>query len=562
MRELRAVALSEDGGYLVLADANGRSDAEQFRVPVDDRLRSALRGARRSEVRTESALTPREIQARLRAGETAADVARAAGIPVERVERYEGPVLAERARVVQEARAALLPKDPGGAPGRPLGEVVDARLLAGQDDPEAAQWDAWRRVDGIWLVQLTSESRCARWTWDPVVRRVRPHDDAARALVAPDPADGQAAGLAPAANAPAAARQSPPALALVPDPMRERAPVEPRPATAPATEARPRYAQPAPFPAAEYPEAQGPAAEHPPYPAMPYPAAPYPPAAFPAAPAPPERLYPAAHQPAARYPSAGYPAEHQPPQDGAGPVTGAPGGPYQDPLGYPQPPRPDRYAGPAGGTVGFADPAGTPPPVRQEPRGGYPSERPAPAGYPPVPAHDAEDRPFAPFPGDPYAAEPTGAHPFGREPFDEPFPTGPFETGVGRAEPAGPAGPPPAAGPFRFPAPEHPAAGARFGQPPADDLDLGVPFAPPAGRPPRPAATHRPARPPALDPRPTRPLEGRRWPERDDTDLDLGMDADLFDEPADHLSPPRPAVPRPATAPPRAATAPPRPVPP
>ncbi|WP_131792726.1 septation protein SepH, partial [Candidatus Protofrankia datiscae] len=186
MRELRAVALSEDGGYLVLADTAGGPDAEKFRVPVDDRLRATLRGARRNEVRQESALTPREIQARLRAGETTAEVARVAGIAVERVERYEGPVLAERARVVQEARAALLPKDPGGAPGRPLGEVVDARLQAVQDDPENAQWDAWRRVDGIWLVQLTSESRCARWTWDPVVRRVRPHDDAARALVAPE----------------------------------------------------------------------------------------------------------------------------------------------------------------------------------------------------------------------------------------------------------------------------------------------------------------------------------------------------------------------------------------
>ncbi|SQD96318.1 MULTISPECIES: septation protein SepH [unclassified Parafrankia] len=212
MRELRAVALSEDGGYLVLADAAGRADAEQFRVAVDDRLRAALRGARRSEVRAESALTPREIQARLRAGETAADVARAAGIPVERVERYEGPVLAERARVVQEARAALLPKDPGGVPGRPLGEVVDARLLSVQDDPDTAQWDAWRRVDGIWLVQLTSDSRCARWTWDPVVRRVRPHDDAARALVAPESAE-------PPAPQPAQppVRAAGPALTLVHD---------------------------------------------------------------------------------------------------------------------------------------------------------------------------------------------------------------------------------------------------------------------------------------------------------------------------------------------------------
>jgi hypothetical protein len=227
MRELRPVALSEDGGYLVLADTAGGADPEKFRVPVDDRLRAALRGARRSEVRQESALTPREIQARLRAGETAAEVARVAGIPVERVERYEGPVLAERARVVQEARAALLPKDPGGAPGRPLGEMVDARLLAAQDSPDGAQWDAWRRVDGIWLVQLTSESRCARWTWDPVVRRVRPHDDAARALVAPETPVEPPPAPAPLAGQSGGPRPSGPALTLVQEPAAASVPSMP-----------------------------------------------------------------------------------------------------------------------------------------------------------------------------------------------------------------------------------------------------------------------------------------------------------------------------------------------
>ncbi len=262
MRELRAVALSEDGGYLVLADAGGRTDGEQFRVPVDDRLRAALRGMRRSEVRTESALTPREIQARLRAGETAAEVARAAGIPVERVERYEGPVLAERARVVQEARAALLPKDPGGVPGRPLGEVVDARLIVAQDNPAAAQWDAWRRVDGIWLVQLTSDSRCARWTWDPVVRRVRPHDDAARALVAPESAEQPP----PPPPAPPVLRAAGPALTLVSDQGLPATPAQPTVAAAPPPAApqepmvRP-HVQPTAFPAA--PAAAYPAEDRP-----------------------------------------------------------------------------------------------------------------------------------------------------------------------------------------------------------------------------------------------------------------------------------------------------------
>lgn len=226
MRDLRPVALSDDGSHLVLADAAGGTDAEQFRVPVDERLRAAMRGVRRDNSRPESALSPKEIQARLRAGESAADVARAAGVPIERIERYEGPVLAERARVVGEARSALLPKDSGGVPGRPLGEVVDNRLLSAQDDPTAAQWDAWRRVDGIWLVQLTSESRCARWTWDPVVRRVRPHDDAARILVAPEPLPEAAPPTAPAPAAPVATPR-PPALTLVSEPT---APT-PRPVT-------------------------------------------------------------------------------------------------------------------------------------------------------------------------------------------------------------------------------------------------------------------------------------------------------------------------------------------
>ncbi len=88
--------------------------------------------------------------------------------------------------------------------------------MAAQDNPDGAQWDAWRRVDGIWLVQLTSESRCARWTWDPVVRRVRPHDDAARALVAPETPVEPAVSPQPAPSA--AVRPAAPALTLVQQP--------------------------------------------------------------------------------------------------------------------------------------------------------------------------------------------------------------------------------------------------------------------------------------------------------------------------------------------------------
>jgi len=539
MRELRAVALSEDGGYLVLAEAGGRAEAEQFRVPVDDRLRAALRGARRSEVRTESALTPREIQARLRAGETAADVARAAGIPVERVERYEGPVLAERARVVQEARAALLPKDPGGAPGRPLGEVVDARLMAGQDNPEAAQWDAWRRVDGIWLVQLTSESRCARWTWDPVVRRVRPHDDAARALVAPEPLD-----VAPAASAPPSAqgaaalppaRQGSPALTLVQDPSQPSAgarPLAAQPTVFP-PEQRPRYPQPASFPDPGYLDSPG-AVGPPPGTGQPM-------APFPTAPAHQEPRYPAPHSPAARYPAEPVPGAARQRGDDreralGDQVLGRPAERYQDPAAYQAAgPRPEHYA-----------PA-------EYPAEHYPPEMPVPAPYPTSPPPGGEvprSRPVAPFSGERFADDRLGDPSF-VEHRDEPFM-------AGHVEPAGSITQPPAAA-YRF----QDLAPGRGDQAPAlgpnPEVDV---FGPPVIRPPRPAAAHRPAIPPALDPRPTRPLEARRFQEHDDLDLD----ADLFDEPADRLDAPSPAagrpLPRPATAPPRAAVAPPRALPP
>ncbi|ERK63851.1 PF11268 domain protein, partial [Propionibacterium acidifaciens F0233] len=54
----------------------------------------------------DSALTPREIQSRIRAGESPDDVARAAGVPVDGIEGYAAPVLAEREHMAEMAQAA------------------------------------------------------------------------------------------------------------------------------------------------------------------------------------------------------------------------------------------------------------------------------------------------------------------------------------------------------------------------------------------------------------------------------------------------------------------------
>lgn len=197
MRELRALGLTDDGKSLVLVDLSRGAEGERFRVAADERLRAALRSgtpravAQQAETRVESALSPREIQARLRAGATADEVAKAAGIPVGRVQRYEAPILAERARVVSEARRASAPGPHRNTPGRPLGALVDDRLNQEGVEPETVAWDAKRRPDGTWLVTLAMEEdgpARATWSWDPQARRVRAADPGATEILAPMPA--------------------------------------------------------------------------------------------------------------------------------------------------------------------------------------------------------------------------------------------------------------------------------------------------------------------------------------------------------------------------------------
>src|SRR5258708_4058108 len=130
MHQLRLVAVSEDGSYAILA-VPGRGG--RFSLPIDDRLRTVARGqfARLAqyEIEVENPLRPKEIQDRIRAGETAEEIADAAGVPIERVRRFEGPVLAEREYRAQEAQRATVRSPGDSGPGPPLGATVAQRLL-------------------------------------------------------------------------------------------------------------------------------------------------------------------------------------------------------------------------------------------------------------------------------------------------------------------------------------------------------------------------------------------------------------------------------------------------
>ncbi|GAA0794033.1 septation protein SepH [Spirilliplanes yamanashiensis] len=199
MRPVRFVALSEDGQALVLADEVGRLLA----LPIDERVSGAMggdhAGAPASSPTSHAhdmvpSLSPRDIQARIRSGESAEEVARIAGVPVDRVLRYAGPVLQERAMLAQHARRTRLKTSDTGAP---LAEVVDSRLAQHGIDTEKISWDAFRREDGTWRIVATWPSgkatAQAAWDLDKTRQLVAPHDDMAQYLCAerPTPILGQ-----------------------------------------------------------------------------------------------------------------------------------------------------------------------------------------------------------------------------------------------------------------------------------------------------------------------------------------------------------------------------------
>jgi hypothetical protein len=190
MRNLRLVGLSSDGRQVVYVDDAG----VEFFAPADERLRAALRGDRarlgQLEIEMDSALRPRDIQARIRAGDTPDSVAALAGVPVERIMPYCVPVLAERRHVAETAGRCHVRRANSDGQSRRLGEVVAERLRSRGIDLETIEWDAWRRDDGRWsleLAYLSGEShRTASFVFDQAGQYSLADDDEARWLTGED----------------------------------------------------------------------------------------------------------------------------------------------------------------------------------------------------------------------------------------------------------------------------------------------------------------------------------------------------------------------------------------
>lgn len=173
MAHLKFAGVSGDGVRLLLLDDQGA----EFSLDITPRLRAALRGdaprTGQMEIKMDSTLRPRDIQARIRAGETPEAVAEAARTNVDKIMSFVAPVLAERRHVADRAQRANVRRPAGGEPAtgsRALGDAVEAHLRACNIDPLIAEWDAWRREDGRWTISATfaatARTGTGRFTFD------------------------------------------------------------------------------------------------------------------------------------------------------------------------------------------------------------------------------------------------------------------------------------------------------------------------------------------------------------------------------------------------------------
>jgi hypothetical protein len=186
VRELTFISVSEDGSTLLL----GSTDGAQFSVPLDERLQSAIRRDRsghRAPVILEGA-SPRDIQNRIRHGQSPEDIEATTGLELERILRFAGPVLAERAHVADQAKEVSL-RDTGHE--RTLNAIVTDALTLGGADLDGVEWDAWRRDDTHWSVLVSWEpvdlvaegATAALFSFEPTDRTIESDDPASAWLL-------------------------------------------------------------------------------------------------------------------------------------------------------------------------------------------------------------------------------------------------------------------------------------------------------------------------------------------------------------------------------------------
>ena len=183
--DLRLTGKSADGAELELVDQVGN----QYSLRISDTLRATVNQPRLSAVSNFEEVvttTVKEVQARLRGGESIDSISRTTDWSVEKIDNYAGPILQERAFIISQALATQIRREPHA----PYLETAVANQLAPRGvDMNTVEWNTHRLPDGNWELTLyyplrdgsPSEAKGeAVWLFNLGRRSLSAHDDGAR----------------------------------------------------------------------------------------------------------------------------------------------------------------------------------------------------------------------------------------------------------------------------------------------------------------------------------------------------------------------------------------------
>ena len=160
-------------------------DGQRFFVEINEALRDALRQRSGSDS-TAHRVSPKDIQAHIRRGLTAQQVADLTGEEVSYIEKFEGAVIAERNFIVDQALAVSVTTRSGDETtfGASIRERLEEISASGE------KWSAWKEETG-WLIELTFQEgdveHSARWTFHQRKHVLEPLNEDASVLSRHEP---------------------------------------------------------------------------------------------------------------------------------------------------------------------------------------------------------------------------------------------------------------------------------------------------------------------------------------------------------------------------------------
>ena len=157
MEELTIIEVTRDGFVAV------SRDGQRFSIPLDGPIRAQLSAS--PPTNSTSTVSPKEIQALLRSGLSVDEVAARTGSSADHIARFESPIVAELAFVLE--RALAVPVVANGVDST-FGSEINSRIA--EQGGAVTRWQAYR-IDDAWVVGarfvVGSVEEDATWSFDP-----------------------------------------------------------------------------------------------------------------------------------------------------------------------------------------------------------------------------------------------------------------------------------------------------------------------------------------------------------------------------------------------------------